>query len=76
MNDFDKKIEILEQKLTPETVVNCKKPSYLNNVDANKNWDFYNEKTNCTHSSNSGYHVLNLNSRQKVTLTGAFSIGT
>ena len=49
------------QKLTPEIVVICKIPPILDNKEANKNVDLFNENVNGTYGSKSGYQVLKLN---------------
>ena len=53
------------QFFTTEIVVICKIPAVLNNVQANKNRDLFNEHIDCIYGSKSGYKLLKLNTRKK-----------
>ena len=69
MNDFSIKfeelIESLVQKFTPEIVVICKRILFLDNVEANKNVDLYNEYFKCTYGPKPGFLMLKLNTMVK-----------
>ena len=50
---------------TPEIVVICKRILFLDNVEANKNVDLYNEYFKCTYGPKPGFLMLKLNTMVK-----------
>ena len=58
-------IGLFVQFFTTEIVVICKIPAVLNNVQANKNRDLFNEHIDCIYGSKSGYKLLKLNTMMK-----------
>ena len=66
LNDLINIEELIKLLVQKTHLKQCEIPPFLDNVEANKNVDLYNDDINCTYGSEYGYQLLKLNTMIKI----------